>query len=73
MAVVDGRSVYRGACTVEDRIRKTYLKTVLLARSFNYGERQYLQRGIDLNAEHMKNRFTRVHSTNLVQTRWRVG
>ena len=54
-------------------MQKAGLETVFLARPFDYSDREYLQRGIDLMAEHMKNRFTRSHPTNLMQARWHVG
>jgi predicted unusual protein kinase regulating ubiquinone biosynthesis (AarF/ABC1/UbiB family) len=40
---------------------------------FDFGDREYLQRGIDLVSELMKNRCTRSHPTNLMQVRWHVG
>jgi predicted unusual protein kinase regulating ubiquinone biosynthesis (AarF/ABC1/UbiB family) len=40
---------------------------------FNYGDREYLQRGIDVMTELMQNRCIRSHHTNLMQARWHVG
>lgn len=40
---------------------------------FDFGNREYIQRGVDLVAELMKLRCTRSHHTNLMQVRWQVG
>jgi aarF domain-containing kinase len=40
---------------------------------FDFGDREYLQRGIDRVTELMKKRCTRSHRTNLMQVRWQVG
>ena len=40
---------------------------------FRCGDREYLQRGVDLMGEMMRNRCTRSHPTNLMQFRWQVG
>lgn len=38
----------------------------------DFGNREYIQRGVDLVTEFMKLRCTRSHHTNLMRVRWQV-